>query len=180
MNLEASADPRAKIGAIVVEAIRVAEAELGMSIWEYRARRDMPAELNLDVHAIVNAIRCFQLLKCGRWLPLNWYAKPLGHNGIRAGDPPYAGDEAYADQAVLLPKDAHKLVNVWSCIGRDPMALLVPPLARLYLYNDHTPGSLKGYYLRLARLCAAMDPWRTEGEAPGGRLMRGLGARMAQ
>jgi len=155
---EGSADPRARIGAIVIEAIRVAEAEVGMSIWEYRARRDMPAGLKWDMDARLNAIFCFQSLKCGRWQPRNWFFRPLGCRMRPPGPWRPEHETAPADHlAVHFPTDPHEFVNVWSFIGRY----------QLYLYNDDTPASLKGYYLRLARWRAAMDPWRTAGDAPG-------------
>jgi hypothetical protein len=153
MTHDACADPRAKIGAIVIEAIRVLEAKLGMSIWEHKAQRDTPAGLNLKrPNASRNAIYCFRLIGCGRWLPLNRQYRPLG---IGAWDD-WRGDyEAYADRAVHFPIDPHALDAVW-CSDHGHS---------LYLYNGN-PASLKSYYLRFARLRAAMDPWRAQGAAP--------------
>jgi hypothetical protein len=147
---EGCADPRAKIGAIIVEAIRGIEAEVGMSAWVYIAQKLRPAGLKWDRHARVNAIYCFRLLDCGRWLPLNRLYMPLG-NG--SGDS-FDGYEAYADRAVHFPTDPHELVDVWSSDNGHT----------LYLHHGD-PASLKSYYHRFARLAAAMCPWQPQGAA---------------
>jgi hypothetical protein len=141
---EGCADPRAKIGAIVVEAIRGLEAQVGMSIWEYAAQKLKPDGAKASRRFSLNAPYCFRLLECGRWLPLNRLYRPLG---IGAGE--WWDDyEAYADRAVLFPTDPHELVDVWSSDNGHT----------LYLYHGDR-ASLKSYYHRFARLAAITCPW---------------------
>jgi hypothetical protein len=142
---EGSADPRGKIGAIVVEAIRGLEAKLGISIYEYVAQKDVPAGAKINRHFSVNAPYCFRLLECGRWLPLNRFYRPLG---VGAWDC-WGGYEAYAARAVHFPADPHAIDEVWASDRGHT----------LYLYNGD-PASMKSYYQRFARLAAAMCPRR--------------------
>jgi hypothetical protein len=156
---EGGADTRAKIQALVREATVGLEAKLGISLYEYAARKLRPAGLKWDRHARANAVYCFRLLDCGRWLPLNRSYRPLGIGALDG----WRGDyEAYADRAVHFPTDPHELVAVWVQRQRHT----------LYLYNGN-PASLTSYYHRFARLAAAMCPWRASNqERPSASLSR--------
>jgi hypothetical protein len=150
----ACADTRARIGAIVVEAIRGLEDELGMSVYEHVAAKYRPAGLKLDKRTRLNAIYCFRLLQCGRWLPLNRFYRPLGIGALDC----WRGYEAYAAQAVHFPADPRTVLGVWRSQNDDT----------LWLYNDD-PAVRQTYFKRFARICAAMAPWRVQGAltAPG-------------
>jgi hypothetical protein len=143
---EGCAGPRAKIGAIVIEAIVGIEAKLGMSAWEYTAQKLKPAGLKWDRHARIHKPYCFRQLASGRWLALNKLYKPLG-----IASQAYVDYEAYADRAVHFPTDPHELVDVW-CSDNGHT---------LYLHHSDR-ASLKSYYQRFARLAAVMSPWRTQ------------------
>ena len=150
-------DTRAKIGALVIEAIRGIEAEVGMSIWEYAARKAGVWETGLisDEHTpAANAPQFFQLLKCGRWLPLNWYGMPVGHRGLVEGGDPW-DREACAHLAVHFPVDPYTVSAVWlyNEDRKDGM---------LWLYSDEAPAAHRTYFKRYARLMEAMDTWRSE------------------
>jgi hypothetical protein len=149
---ETYADPRARIGALFVEAIRGAEAQVGMTIYEYAARKAGVWETRLisdDDTPAANATQFFRLLKCGRWLPLNWYGLPVGYERWPPGVTG-ARDEAFAHFAVEFPIDPRAVGGVW-LYKEDTM---------LWLYSEVDPESMRTYYKRFARLCEAMDTWR--------------------
>jgi len=105
------------------------------------------------------------LLKCGRWLPLNWYGLPVGYERPpegcswssveRRGADHCAKDEAFAHFAVEFPIDPRTVGGVW-LYKEDTM---------LWLYSDDAPAANRTYFKRYARLMEAMDTWRTEGAA---------------
>jgi hypothetical protein len=169
---EGSAGTRARIGAIVIEAIRGIEAKVGMTIWEH-AGKDAKFPTRGKRAARFRTCRpyCFKLLDGGGWLPLNRFYRPLGGlpNGCFSetyadrGDMPApissrpregGGYEGYAHLAVHFPIDPRTVDGVWH--GRSD--------GTLWLYNDD-PRVRRTYFKRFARLCEAMDPWRTEGAA---------------
>ena len=105
------------------------------------------------------------MLKCGRWLPLNWYGLPVGYERPPEGcswsstEPRRAGvggarDEAFAHFAVEFPIDPRTVGGVW-LYKEDTM---------LWLYCDATPEAHRTYFKRYARLMEAMDTWRTQGD----------------
>jgi hypothetical protein len=148
---EGSAGPRAKIGAIVVEAIRGLEAKLGISIYEHTARKARAPTRAGWKSFRVNQPYCFMKLAGGRWLPLNRLYRPLG---IGAGE--WRDDYgAYADRAIQFPTDPHEVSGVWAQKTET----------HLWLFSDD-PASLRTYYQRFAQLAAAMCGWRECAAAP--------------
>lgn len=147
------AEPRAQIGALAIQVIRDVEWETGMSAWEYAARKAGVWETGLisdEETPAANATKFFKLLKCGRWLPLNWYGLPVGYERWPPDCVNGARDEAFAHFAVEFPIDPRTVGGVW-LYKEDTM---------LWLYDDCAPEANRTYFKRFARLCAAMDPWR--------------------
>jgi hypothetical protein len=77
---DARADhPRAQIGAIIIEAFRVLEAKLGMSVYEHAARVvKFPTKGERTARFRTNQPYCFKAKDGGGWLPLNRFYRPLG------------------------------------------------------------------------------------------------------
>jgi hypothetical protein len=167
---EGCADPRPKIGAIVVEAIRGVEAKLGMSIYEYAGKdAKFPTKGKRAARFRTNMPYCFIQLDGGGWLPLNRFYRPLGQvpNGgvgyegcADRGDKPApissrpgesGGYEGYAHLAVHFPTDPRTVSGVWRSQTET----------QLWLYNDD-PAVRRTYFERFARLLAAMDTWRVD------------------
>jgi hypothetical protein len=147
---EGCADPRAKVQQVIRMAVAAAEEQLGTSIHEHAALKLKPAGLKLNRRSRLNAIYCFRLLEGGGWLPLNRFYRPLG---IGAWDH-WGGYEAYSDRAVHFPSDPRKVDGIWC--GQNEHTL--------WLFSDD-PKSLLSYYVRFARLAAAMCPRRSSDEA---------------
>jgi hypothetical protein len=144
---EESADTRVKVS-LIKEAIAEIEAVVHKHLPAPKWRRS-------------NAIYCFRLLKCGRWLPLNRAYQPLGYGGLgitdawsptaalaRSGYPL----EAHADRAVLFPGDPHKLDGVWWKAQGDTL-----------YFDNGSPASRKSYRRRFARLVAMIIVGRAMG-----------------
>jgi hypothetical protein len=172
---EGSADTRAELGALAIEAIRRIEAKLGMSIWEYAGKdAKFPSKGKRAAQFRTNAPYCLKQLDGGGWLPLNRFYLPLGQvpNGgvgyetyADRGDMPApissrpgesGGYEGYAHLAVRLPVDPRTVSGVWH--GRSD--------GTLWLYNDD-PAVRRTYFKRFARLVAAMCPFSLPRFEPG-------------